>query len=312
MRVPAQKADDRFFFGTGEKSRCRKSLSVAGMRQERGIFQEEALRRGGDGGEALRRSVRRESGMVGRNDRKRQGEVRGRMEASGNGWTRETLAGIIDSTLLHPGATPEDIRRLCEEATDYHFASVCVNPCYVAFAAEHLSGSDVAVCTVVGFPLGANLPAVKAQEAFLALQDGARELDMVLNVGLLKAGDLSGVEEDIRAVTECARGVGALVKVIIEACLLDDGEKVAACGAAERAGALFVKTSTGFGKGGATVEDVRLLRRTAGNRMGVKASGGIRTLEDVLLMLDAGASRLGTSSGAAIIEALPRRGHLSA
>jgi deoxyribose-phosphate aldolase len=239
-------------------------------------------------------------------------EVRERMEASGNGWTRETLAGTIDSTLLHPGATPEDIRRLCEEAMEYHFASVCVNPCYVAFAAEHLSGSDVAVCTVVGFPLGANLSDVKAQEALFALRDGARELDMVLNVGLLKAGDLSGVEEDIRAVTECARGEGALVKVIIEACLLDDGEKVAACGAVERAGALFVKTSTGFGKGGATVEDVRLLRRTAGNRMGVKASGGIRTLEDALLMLEAGASRLGTSSGAAIIEALPRRGHLSA
>lgn len=230
------------------------------------------------------------------------------MEASGNGWTRETLAGTIDSTLLHPGATPEDIRRLCEEAADYHFASVCVNPCYVAFAAEHLSGSDVAVCTVVGFPLGANLPAVKAKEALLALRDGARELDMVLNVGLLKAGDLSGVEEDIRAVTECAQG--ALVKVIIETCLLDDGEKVAACGAVERAGALFVKTSTGFGKSGATAEDVRLLRRTAGNRMGVKASGGIRTLEDALRMLDAGASRLGTSSGAAIIEALPRKAHL--
>lgn len=239
-------------------------------------------------------------------------EVRERMEASGNGWTRETLAGTIDSTLLHPGATPEDIRRLCEEAMEYHFASVCVNPCYVAFAAEHLSGSDVAVCTVVGFPLGANLSDVKAQEALFALRDGARELDMVLNVGLLKAGDLSGVEEDIRAVTECARGEGALVKVIIEACLLDDGEKVAACGAVERAGALFVKTSTGFGKGGATVEDVRLLRRTVGNRMGVKASGGIRSLEDALRMLDAGASRLGTSSGAAIIEAFPRRGHLSA
>jgi deoxyribose-phosphate aldolase len=166
------------------------------------------------------------------------------MEASGNGWTRETLAGTIDSTLLHPGATPEDIRRLCKEATDYHFASVCVNPCYVAFAAEHLSGSDVAVCTVVGFPLGANLSDVKLRRrsspSGMALGNSiwCSTWDFSRRVTLRRGGGHPG-RHGMRP------GRARVVKVIIEACLLDDGEKVAACGAVERAGALFVKTSTG-------------------------------------------------------------------
>ena len=216
--------------------------------------------------------------------------------------TREELASYIDHTLLKPEASREQIRAVCEEAKQYHFASVCVNPCWVPLIAEELKGSGVSVCCVIGFPLGASLSSVKAFEAREAVAAGAQEIDMVINIGAVKSGDWELVREDIAAVN-AAKGTAKL-KVIIETCLLTDEEKVRVCQIAKEVGADFVKTSTGFSTGGATVHDVELMRKTVGPEMGVKASGGIRTLADALAMIEAGASRLGASAGVKIIEAL--------
>lgn len=219
--------------------------------------------------------------------------------------SRATLTRVIDHTLLKAEATPAQVERLCAEAIEHHFAAVCVNPVHVRLVAERLAGSDPAVCTVIGFPLGATLTRVKVYEAEQALADGARELDMVLAVGLLKAGDRQAVRADMAAVAEACHSSGALLKVILETVLLDDAEKVAACQLAQQAGADFVKTSTGFAGGGATVADVELMRQTVGPTMGVKAAGGIRTLADALAMIEAGATRIGTSAGVAIVEEAP-------
>ena len=206
---------------------------------------------------------------------------------------------LIDHTLLKPEATPEQIIKLCEEAKQFDFMSVCVNPAYVPLASEVLKGSDVKVCTVIGFPLGMNLTRTKVDEAALAIKEGATEIDMVINVGMLKAGHDDYVKEEIKLLKEVA---GKLVlKVIIETCLLTDEEKVRVCRLAKEAGADFVKTSTGFSTGGATAHDVKLMRETVGPDMGVKASGGVRTHEDLLAMVEAGASRIGTSNGTKII-----------
>lgn len=207
----------------------------------------------------------------------------------------------IDHTLLKPDATEEQIRRLCNEAKNFHFAAVCVNPTWVKFCAEILKGTDVKICAVVGFPLGANLSEIKAEEARLAVADGASEIDMVMNIGAMKSGKFRQVQEDIRTVRQAAPD--AILKVIIETCLLTDDEKWLACQMAERAGADFVKTSTGFSVKGATIPDIVLMRKTVGPKIGVKASGGIKTYEDAKKMIDAGASRIGTSSGVAIITA---------
>ena len=219
-------------------------------------------------------------------------------------WTKAVVAATIDHTLLKPIATAEQIRELCAEARANKFASVCVNPVWVPLVAKELSGSGVAVCTVIGFPLGANATETKVEEAKLAIKHGAQEVDMVINVGALKSGDLRALEDEIRAVVK-ASAPKAIVKVIIETCFLSDEEKRAACELAVKAGAHFVKTSTGFGTGGATAEDVRLMRKTVGGACKVKASGGIRSYHDAILMLEAGADRLGTSSGVAIIAELP-------
>ena len=206
---------------------------------------------------------------------------------------------LIDHTLLKQDATPEDIVNLCEEAKQYDFMSVCVNPAYVPLASECLKGSDVKVCTVIGFPLGMNLTRTKIDEAKLCISQGANEIDMVINVGMLKANQDDYVREEIKLLKEVA-GKNVL-KVIIETCLLTDEEKVRACTLAKEAGADFVKTSTGFSKGGATPEDVKLMRETVGPDMGVKASGGVRTHEDLLKMVEAGANRIGTSNGTKIV-----------
>ncbi len=211
------------------------------------------------------------------------------------------LARYIDHTLLKPDATEDQIRRLCEEARQYHFAAVCVNPTWVSLCRELLAGTDIAVCTVVGFPLGATLPEVKAYETERSIDNGAREIDMVINIGRLKSKQYVYVEEDIAAVVQVAHSRGALVKVIIEAALLTDEEKVEACVLAKAAGADYVKTSTGFGPGGATVEDVALMRRVVGAEMGVKAAGGIRTAEAARQMIAAGATRIGASAGVKIV-----------
>lgn len=210
------------------------------------------------------------------------------------------LNKYIDHTLLKPDASQEQIETLIEEAKKYDFASVCVNPTWVSFAAQALKGTDVKVCTVIGFPLGANTPELKAFETSDAIQNGANEVDMVINIGALKSRNFDLVERDIRAVVEAAKGT--LVKVIIETCLLTDDEKVRACQIAQKAGADFVKTSTGFSTGGATVADVALMRKTVGPDMGVKASGGARSYEDALAFIKAGATRIGASSGVAIME----------
>ena len=220
----------------------------------------------------------------------------------GEAATARDWAGMIDHTLLKPEASDEDIRRLCEEAARHRFASVCVNPAWVRAAACNLRGAGVPVCTVVGFPLGATLADVKAYETRRTILDGAREVDMVINVGALKSGDDCAVEHDIRAVAEAAHEHDVLVKVIIEAALLTDEEKVRACLAAKRAGADFVKTSTGFAKGGATVADVALMRQTVGSEMGVKAAGGVKGIEDARAMLEAGATRIGASVGVKIAQ----------
>lgn len=210
-----------------------------------------------------------------------------------------TYNKLIDHTLLKQDATPEQIVKLCEEAKQFDFMSVCVNPAYVPLAASCLKGSTVKVCTVIGFPLGMNLTKTKVEEASLCIKEGAEEIDMVINVGMLKAGHDDYVEEEIRELKAVAGS--KVLKVIIETCLLTDEEKVRACLAAKKAGADFVKTSTGFSTGGATVHDIKLMRETVGPEMGVKASGGVRTHEDLLAMVDAGATRIGTSNGTKII-----------
>ena len=217
-------------------------------------------------------------------------------------FTREELASYIDHTLLKPEASRAQIKAVCDEAKQYHFASVCVNPCWISFVAEVLKESGVAPCCVIGFPLGAAMPSVKAFEAQEAIAAGAKEIDMVINVGAVKSQEWDLVREDIAAVNK-AKG-NARLKVIIETCLLTDEEKVHVCEIAKEVGADFVKTSTGFSTGGATAHDVALMRETVGPDMGVKASGGIRTLEDALTMIEAGASRLGASAGVKIVEAL--------
>ncbi len=211
------------------------------------------------------------------------------------------IAALIDHTLLKPEATPAQVERLCEEAARYRFASVCVNPSFVPLCVRLLAGTPVAVCTVIGFPLGATTTKTKVFEATQAAAAGARELDMVISIGRLKAGEYRDVAEDISAVVEAGHAAGALVKVIIETALLTDEEKVAACILAARAGADFVKTSTGFSGGGATTADVALMRRVVGPDIGVKASGGIRTLADAQSMVAAGADRIGASAGVAIV-----------
>lgn len=219
----------------------------------------------------------------------------------GAGQMSNQIAGIIDHTLLKADATKEQITVLCEEAKEYRFASVCVNPTWVKYASELLKGTEVKVCTVIGFPLGANTPEVKAFETKNAIENGAQEVDMVINIGALKGKDYELVERDIRAVTEAASGK-ALTKVIIETCLLTDEEKIRACELAVKAGTDFVKTSTGFSTGGATVQDVALMRKTVGPDIGVKASGGVRNLQDAQAVIEAGATRIGASAGIAIVK----------
>lgn len=215
--------------------------------------------------------------------------------------TDSNIAALIDHTLLKPDATAADIRRVCTEALKFGFATVCVNPCWVKLAAAELDGSPVKVCTVVGFPLGANSTETKSFETILALQQGAREIDMVINIGALRGGERELVRSDIQSVSAATHANGAILKVIIETALLDDAQKVLACRIAQDAGADFVKTSTGFSKGGATAEDVALMRRTVGKALGVKASGGIRTLADLKAMVAAGANRIGASASVRII-----------
>jgi len=226
--------------------------------------------------------------------------------------TAAQLALFIDHTFLKPDGAPDAVRKLCREAAAYGFASVCVNPCEVARAAKLLKGTPVKICSVVGFPLGQCCAATKAFEAARAVQDGAHELDFVVNVRLLKAaarGRRSALNELRRELELCVSSAGsAVTKLIIECCFLTDDEKVFACRLAKEAGFDFVKTSTGFGPGGATVGDVKLMRRTVGAKMGVKAAGGIRTLADALAMIGAGASRLGCSAGVAIMEEFKARG----
>lgn len=209
---------------------------------------------------------------------------------------------MIDHTLLKPDATRREIEELCREAATFGFATVCVNPTWVAVAARQLAGTRVGVCSVVGFPFGATTADVKSYETRRAIFDGAREIDMVINVGALKSGDLRTAEHDIQAVVVPCRDCGVLSKVIIEAALLTDDEKVTACTLAKAAGADFVKTSTGFGPGGATARDVALMRRAVGAEMGVKAAGGVRDLEGLKAMVAAGATRVGASAGVKIVQ----------
>ena len=209
------------------------------------------------------------------------------------------IAKMIDHTLLKAAATSTDIKRICAEAREYGFASVCVNSCYAKLVTQELKGTDVKTCCVVGFPLGAMSSGAKAYEARCAVEDGAGEIDMVINVGALKEGNDAFVEEDIRAVVKAAEP--AIVKVIIETCLLTDEEKVRACTLSEKAGAAFVKTSTGFSTGGANAHDVALMKRTVGDRLRVKASGGIHTPQQARELIEAGADRIGASNGVALL-----------
>jgi deoxyribose-phosphate aldolase len=218
---------------------------------------------------------------------------------------KDELARLIDHTMLKPEATPAEIEHLCDEALEYRFASVCVNPTYVPLAATKLAGTEVAVCTVVGFPLGATTTTAKVCEARQALKDGATELDMVLLIGALKAGEREQVETDIAAIAEACHSGGGLLKVIIETALLSDEEKVLACQIAQDAGADFVKTSTGFAASGAKLEDVRLMRETVDPRIGVKAAGGIHSYDEAMAMIEAGANRIGASAGVRIVEEAP-------
>ena len=225
-----------------------------------------------------------------------------RIGYSGNGATVPAdLSRTIDHTLLRPDATPDDVDRLCDEALRYRFAAVCINPVWVRRAAQRLRGSDIVVASVVGFPLGASAPEIKAMETRRALRDGAREIDMVINIGALKAGDHELVQRDVAGVSDACREVGAVNKVIIEAAYLSDEEKVVACRLAQAGRAHYVKTSTGFGPGGATVFDVTLMREAVGDSMGIKAAGGIRTADDVRQMISAGATRIGASAGVRIV-----------
>lgn len=213
---------------------------------------------------------------------------------------KKNISAVIDHTLLRPDVTITDLKKLCREALEYSFAAVCVNPANVAYCVEQLEKSTIPVASVVGFPLGATLISTKEIETEFAIDDGATEIDMVINIGMLKSGNEDYVREDIQAVVEAAGG--HLVKVIIETALLTDTEKKRACELAKLAGAYFVKTSTGFSKAGATEADVKLMRTTVGKDMGVKASGGIRTFEDAIRMIAAGANRIGTSSGVQIVQ----------
>ena len=217
--------------------------------------------------------------------------------------SRDELAGFIDHTLLKPEATPHDIIEICSQAVSHGFKAVCVNPCYTSLVSGELTGSQVQVCTVIGFPLGACDPALKAIEAGAAVHAGASEVDVVMNLGFFKGGLLNEVQNDLAGVVRAARSENSqvVVKVILETCLLNNQEKVTACRLAVESGADFVKTSTGFGKGGATIQDIALMRQAVGQSFGVKASGGIRNLQTALNMIRAGANRLGTSSGLTIL-----------
>jgi len=216
------------------------------------------------------------------------------------------LAKMIDHTILRPDATRADIIKLCAEAKQFGFATVCINPYWVSLAASELAGTAVKVCTVAGFPLGATSTESKVAESAAAIRAGAREVDMVMNVGVLRSGDWDAVKLDIQAVAKVCHDAGAILKVILENALLDDAQKTTACGLAQAAGADFVKTSTGFGPSGATAADVALMRRAVGPRTGVKAAGGIRTLEDFRAMVAAGANRIGASASVKIMEAARR------
>ena len=217
--------------------------------------------------------------------------------------TETPIARFIDHTLLWPDASRSDVERVCDEALEYGFAMVCVNPCWVETASGRLSGTGVGVSAVVGFPLGATLTGVKVAETQAVLAAGATEIDMVMNLGAVKTGDWSWVHEDLQAVVSTCRAAGAGAKVIIEAALLTEMEKIEACTLAKDAGATFVKTATGFGPGGATVEDVALMRRVVGGALGVKAAGGVRDLATARAMIDAGATRIGSSAGVRIAQA---------
>jgi deoxyribose-phosphate aldolase len=219
-----------------------------------------------------------------------------------SGGAAGTVASMIDHTLLKPDATKSDIEKLCREAAEFHFATVCVNPTWVALSAALLRGSGVGVCSVVGFPLGATTADVKHYETRRAIFDGATEIDMVINIGALKSGDLMLVERDIEAVVGPCREAGVVSKVIIEAALLTDDEKIKACTLSKAASADFVKTSTGFASGGATAADVALMRRIVGAEMGVKAAGGVRDYEGLKAMVAAGATRVGASAGVKIVQ----------
>lgn len=214
---------------------------------------------------------------------------------------KKQLARMIDHTILKPEATREAVTIICKEALEYNFASVCINPANIELAAELLKGSEVKVCTVIGFPLGASTKEVKAFETKDAIEKGAQEVDMVINIGKLKDKDYNYVKEDIKAVVNEAKGK-ATTKVIIETCLLTEEEKVMACKLAKESGADFVKTSTGFSTGGATPEDIKLMRQTVGTELGVKASGGVRSLEDAMVVIENGATRIGASASIAICE----------
>lgn len=228
--------------------------------------------------------------------------------AAGDGYTPADMAKYIDHTYLKPEASVNEIRKICDEAKKYHCASVCVNPSYIQYVAQQLEGSGVTPCCVIAFPFGTSTPEAKAFEASDAASKGAREIDMVINVGAIKSGDWLLVKRDIEGIVNAVKG-RAKVKVIIEACLLTDEEKVKACTVAKLAGAAFVKTSTGYSTGGATVEDVRLMRETVGPEMGVKASGGVRTYDDAVAMLKAGANRLGCSSTMKIVSGVKEDEH---
>jgi deoxyribose-phosphate aldolase len=217
--------------------------------------------------------------------------------------TPKEVAKTIDHTILKPDATHEDLKKLCQEAVAYGFKAVCVNSCHVALVSKIIGSDDVNVCSVVGFPLGAMQTKAKAFEAEVAVEAGANELDMVLNIGALKSGDTQFAETDIKAVRQAA-GKSSILKVIIETCLLTEPEKILACQLAQNGGADYVKTSTGFSGGGATVEDVRLMRKTIADDMRVKASGGIKDWDAALAMIKAGASRIGTSSGVTIVQSI--------
>ena len=213
----------------------------------------------------------------------------------------ENIASYIDHTILKPQATVEQVIKICDEAKQYSFASVCVNPMHTSLVADEVQGTDVKVCVVVGFPLGANTTGIKQAETIDVIALGAQEVDMVINIGAVKEANWELVERDIKAVVDAAKGK-AIVKVILETCLLTDDEKIKACEISKKVGADFVKTSTGFSTGGATVEDIVLMRKTVGPHMGVKASGGVRDYETAATMINAGATRIGASAGIAIVE----------